>query len=118
MDTIFNGDVKGKNIVIGKDSVINEIYIKNIIKDGERSREEIIEQLDKIEKMVIENRDQFDNVRSLGQDISALREEFNQKHMNKNTIDTKLSKLETGVKSISNIALAVNTIRTLILSAI
>jgi hypothetical protein len=117
MDTIsINGNIKGKNIAIGSNSKIIEVTQKNIREDKDQSREEIIEQLDKIEKMIIENRSQLNNAISLGQEITALREEINIKNINKNVIETKLSKLESGVKSIANIASAVNTIKTLILT--
>ena len=119
MDKIsINGDIRGKNIAIGSGSTINENIQRKSRNVNDNSRGEILRQLDEIDRMIVDSGDQLDDVIALRQDISIMKEEFNKKNIDRTAIDSKMNKLESAVKSLANIASAVNTIKTFITNII
>ena len=104
MDFVFNGDINGKYIAIGKNP---KIYAT----DHSNDRNEIITKLDEIDQMLTKYKDHLDNALELKNDISMIKDELNKISPNKISIDTKIDKLASTVSSVAQIADAINMLK-------
>jgi hypothetical protein len=107
-----NASLSGVNIAAGDNARI----INNAKDFG--SKNEINRQLDELGYMLMDCRDNFDNVMALIADVVLVKDELKRETPNKDKIDLKINRLASSVSSIASIASALNAIKTAISSLI